>query len=232
MPFSIVAGVAITILIELFTAEGCSSCPPADALLEKLLEQQPADGVVLVGLGEHVDYWDREGWKDRFSAALFTARQRDYVSRGVGAEVFTPQMVVDGRVAFVGSDVNALRAAVERAKSEPHGTIEIHVEPGKDGAIGVSLAIAGVMPSGRADVFLAVTEDHLRTDVQRGENKGRTLTHAAVVRRLESLGDVKEKIRADVHIARDWHRENLHIVAFVQERTSRRVLATAVASPP
>jgi hypothetical protein len=204
-------------------------------LLGKLLEQQPADGVVLVGLGEHVDYWDREGWKDRFSSAVFTARQRDYVNRGVGGEVFTPQMVVDGREAFVGSDVGALRTAVEHARAAPHATMQLLVD--SDGGQTLTAVVtlsdlpAGVSLDG-LDVFVAVTEDRLRSEVKSGENKGRTLTHAAVVRELKSVGAGRSPVKTTITIAKGWKRGDLHLVAFAQERTSRRVLATAIALIP
>src|SRR5262249_10197120 len=225
---------AVPVLVELFTAEGCSSCPPADALLEKLLEQQPAEGVVLVGLGEHVDYWDKEGWKDRFSSAQFTARQREYVSRGVGSEVFTPQIVVDGQGGFVGSDVGALRSAVERVRGEPHATLQLRVE--SDGAQAMTaFATLSDVPSGvgvdHIDVFVAITADHLRSDVKSGENKGRTLTHAAVVRELRPAGTGQSPVKTTIKIAKDWKRGDLHVVAFAQERTTKRVIATAAALP-
>src|SRR5258706_4144338 len=122
------APAAVPILVELFTAEGCSSCPAADRLLEKMIESQPATGVELVGLGEHVDYWDSLGWKDRFSSAKLTARQQGYAARLKTEDVYTPQMIVDGREAFVGSDLSAARRAIETASALPHGVIQVAIE--------------------------------------------------------------------------------------------------------
>jgi len=229
------AGTPIPVLVELFTAEGCSSCPPADTLLEKLIESQPAAGVQIVGLGEHVDYWDRLGWKDRFSSAALTARQQKYANRSKGADIYTPQMVVDGQDAFVGSDIAAARRAIERAVAGPHGGVRIAVGEAANAAqVAVTVASLPARAAGdRADLLVAITEDRLRTDVKRGENQGRTLTHAAVVREIRTVAEgVSSSSVAEmtIKLASDWSRPNLKVVAFVQERGSRRVLATAVAT--
>jgi hypothetical protein len=105
----------VPVVVELFTSEGCASCPPADSVLEKLIASQPVAGARIIGLGEHVDYWDRLGWKDRFSSAAVTSRQRQYQARFRTESIYTPQMIVDGRAEFVGGDDSAARRAVERA---------------------------------------------------------------------------------------------------------------------
>jgi hypothetical protein len=224
----------VPVLVELFTAEGCSTCPPADKLLEAMIASQPAAGAIIVGLGEHVDYWDRLGWKDRFSSAAFTKRQQVYADRFKEENVFTPQMVVDGQTAFVGSDVEAARRAIERAAAAAHGIVRLQIESSGANQVTVSVT-ASALPAtegDRADVVFALIEDGLRTDVKRGENKGRTLTHAAVVREMTAAGEVTgdaAPVRAELKIGRDWRRERMRVVAFVQERKSRRVLATASA---
>src|SRR5262245_27227921 len=227
----------IPVLVELFTAEGCSSCPPADTLLEKLIESQPAAGVQIVGLGEHVDYWDRLGWKDRFSSAVLTARQQKYANRSKGAaDIYTPQMVVDGQDAFVGSDIAAARRAIERAVAGPHGSVRIAVGEAAANAAQIAVTVASLpapAAGDRADLLVAITEDRLRTDVKRGENQGRTLTHGAVVRDIRTVAEgVSSSSVAEttIKLSSDWARPNLKVVVFVQERGSRRVLATAVAT--
>lgn len=222
------------VLVELFTSEGCSSCPPADALLERLLSAQPSTGAEVIGLGQHVDYWDRLGWKDRFSSAALTSRQQLYGARFKIESVYTPQMVVDGRVEFVGSDAAAARKAIDRAVAAPHAVVRIGVEQGTADRLAVSVAVTDLPPVGsgdRADIMVAVTEDHLRSDVKRGENHGRTLAHAAVVRHLTTAGEAASEgassARADIAIGSDWQRDHLKVVAFVQERRGRTILGSA-----
>lgn len=223
----------VPVLVELFTAEGCSTCPPADKLLEAMIASQPASGAIIVGLGEHVDYWDRLGWKDRFSSAAFTKRQQLYAERLKEENVYTPQMVVDGQTAFVGSDVEAARRAIERAAAAPHGVVRLQIESSLANRVTVSVTVSGLSAKDdRADVIVALIEDGLRSDVKRGENKGRTLTHAAVVREMTTAGEGSDEstaVRAELKIDQEWRRERMRVVTFVQERKSRRVLATASA---
>ena len=221
----------VPVLVELFTAEGCSSCPPADMVLQKLIESQPADGAEIIGLGEHVDYWDRLGWRDRFSSASLTARQQEYADRFGAKDIYTPQTVVDGQSASIGSDVPALRRAIEDAVKRPHGALTIACETsGKTAKVAVTIdRLPPTSQGDRAEVVVAVTENNLRTEVKRGENQGRTLTHAAVVHKLTASGDAKvgAPVSASFSIDSAWQREHVRIVAFVQEKTSRRVIATA-----
>ena len=121
-------GVSPGILIELFTSEGCSSCPPADELLRKLDAQQTANGLQLVVLGEHVDYWNGTGWRDRFSSRDYTDRQEEYARRFRTSGPYTPQMVVDGRREFVGNDPRLLQAALRDAASQSKTNLQISVE--------------------------------------------------------------------------------------------------------
>src|SRR5215831_14975386 len=123
----------VPILVELFTSEGCSDCPPADAVLERLIATQPVVGADVNGLGQHVDYWDELGWKDRFSSAALTNRQRVYGASFALESVYTPQMIVDGRAQFVGSDARAATRAIERAIAAPHGLVTIDVARPADG---------------------------------------------------------------------------------------------------
>jgi hypothetical protein len=211
---------AAAILVELFTSEGCSSCPPADATLARLHQAQPVPGVRLLVLSEHVDYWNSLGWRDPFSSAEFSARQGRY-----GERIYTPQAIVDGKFDVLGSDEEGIVRAAKGAALEPHGTLAV---TRASGAHRVHLAASALPPHGPSQVMLAVVEDGLVTKVARGENAGRTLSHTAVVRALASVGSIaggEVGWSADVEVPQDASWKDARIVAFVQDRTSRRVLA-------
>ena len=226
------------ILLELFTSEGCSSCPPADSLLQHLIDASPRSGLQIIGLGHHVDYWDHQGWRDRFSSSALTARQQVYGDVLHVDAIYTPQMIADGRFQFVGSDAAAGRRALEQAAALPHGALDVAVQSaGVNHATVVVTAsrLPAVARRDRADVVIAVTEDGLQSNVRAGENRGRTLSHAAVVRRLSTIGEAtgeQASARADIVLDKDWQRDRLKVVAFVQEHSSRRVLAAGFVSLP
>lgn len=229
------------VLVELFTSEGCSSCPPADELLTRLDQDQSVAGAEVIALSEHVDYWNRLGWADPYSSPEFSARQNDYGSVFSSDEVYTPQMVVDGRIQFVGSNESKARDAITQAGRDPKAEITItqtRTQAGSSGEIAFDVSI-GSLPSGATgnvvDVMLAITESGLRSTVSRGENAGRRLTHTAVVRKLSNLGVVGAASgsfsgKAGAKVEREWDRNNLKAVVFAQERASHRVLGAASVS--
>lgn len=174
----------VPVLVELFTSEGCSSCPPADSLVARLLEEQPVAGERIIALGEHVDYWDDLGWKDRFSSHVFTERQEAYVRRLGLASPYTPQVVAGGRFQALGSDTAAVRAAVEAAAGSSAGSITLRVPEGTR-AVEIDARWKG---TGEAAVLLAIVQEHATSDVTHGENAGRSLQHVSVVRSLSVLG--------------------------------------------
>jgi hypothetical protein len=228
-----------TVVVELFTSEGCSSCPPADAALTRLVVQQPVAGVQVLALGEHVDYWDRLGWRDPFSSAAYSARQSTYDSQVFHRnEVYTPQLVVDGQLERVGSDVDAVQRAVKQVAQAPKAIVDVAAIRDGERALRVNVHVT-VPPSldlrDGADVVVAITEDNLATEVRRGENRGRTLRHSAVVRRLTAigtlaLGEREWSTSASVPLAADWSAANIRVISFLQERESRRIVGAGSAS--
>jgi hypothetical protein len=222
---------ATPVLVELFTSEGCSSCPPADALLSRLGRTQPVHGAEIIALEEHVDYWDRLGWKDPFSSEEATARQNDYGSAFGGEQIYTPQMIVDGRTEFVGSSDSDAFRAIRSASQSPKPAVQLDWGDGDNLKINVS-PLTGAMHGDDLQLFLVIAENMLHTDVKRGENAGRALEHNGVVRQLTLVGKINSPASgfsstAVVHPAREWNRENLRAVVFVQERHSRHILAVA-----
>lgn len=213
------------VVIELFTSEGCSSCPPADALLVQLSQKAPA-GTSLILLGEHVDYWNHDGWADRFSSAQFSQRQSDYEGHLHVAGPYTPQMVIDGRLQFVGNDVAALKHNLQLASSEPKvAQVLLQWEGGDHLKIGVQAPRAK-----HAHVFLAVTEDGLTTAIGGGENSGRTLQHAAVVRQLRDVGSINDgSFEKTVEVAphSGWNTANLKVAVLVQDADGGPIVGAA-----
>lgn len=228
----------VPVVLELFTSEGCSSCPPADALLAKLAEQQPVAGAEIIAIEEHVDYWDHQGWVDPYSSSQWTERQQVYATGLADHGVYTPELIVNGGAGFVGSHEGDTFRAIASAEAQPraeimlsllptekHGHERLHVEAGK-----IATGHTGDTP----EVWLAITESALHTAVSGGENAGHDLHHAPVLRWLHKAGTANPNGAtaysgdSDVKIDSGWKRKNLHAVAFVQEKRSHHILGAAV----
>ncbi len=222
------------VLVELFTSEGCSSCPPADDLLTQLAKQQPVAGVEIIAMSEHVDYWNSLGWKDPFSASQFTERQDEYRKAFDHADSYTPQMIIDGQTEFLGSDKGQAIQAASRASRTLKTAVTISRTAIDANSIKLQVrmnALPGVAQNEAADVYLAVTENNLASKVTRGEDEGRQLLHVAVVRKLTLIGHASESgaFAADpvVRLASQWKLPELRAVVFVQAKKARNVLAAA-----
>jgi hypothetical protein len=199
-PNSPQAATSHAVLVELFTSEGCSSCPPADDLLRKIDGKHTSDGTLIVGVSEHVTYWDHGGWKDPFDSDAITDRQNQYGGRFHLDSVYTPQMVVDGRVQFVGSDGKALLQAIGNPQAAPTATIKIVSTTIEGKALVAVVSVAGELPKHGADLFTAVAQDETTRDVAAGENKGQTLVNAAVARTYAKAATVHAAGETTVHI--------------------------------
>ncbi len=224
------------VIVELFTSEGCSSCPPADALLARLGKTQPVPGAEVIALKEHVDYWNHLGWRDPYSSAQFSARQNAYARALGNPQVYTPQMVVDGEAELLGGDESLARRAIARAARAPKAGVHLEWASAAGNAIPLRVRIeqlGEIAPRDTVETYLAVTEGDLHSDILRGENAGRRLDHFGVVRELKQIGRANPSAATAfaaepvVRIAPEWKRENLRAVVFVQEARSRHVLAAA-----
>ncbi len=207
-------------LLELFTSEGCSSCPPADALLLELEKRKAgADERDLLVLAYHVDYWNSLGWRDRWSDAAFSERQRAYAARLGSNRVYTPQLVVNGRVEFVGSDRGRVEREIEKSSGVAPLPITFTASEGTiDVRFGTNLA-AG-------DLYLALAERGLSSKVERGENAGKLLRHPSVVRMLHrTTAEERAAGSARLELPRDLDRAAARVVAFVQEPDEGVILA-------
>lgn len=225
------------VVVELFTSEGCSSCPPADALLKEISEKQPVPGAQVVALEEHVDYWNHLGWRDPYSTPEFSQRQSDYAHVFGTDGVYTPQMIVDGQSEIVGSRGAAAREAIQKAASRPK--VEISLVEGANSSsdkLAISVQIrnsAGISVHGETELWVAVTEKGLQTEVKAGENSGETLKHAAVVRSLRKIENLRDlsgyNRQVQIAINPGWKKENLAVVAFLAEKSSRKIIGAAAA---
>jgi hypothetical protein len=228
----------VPVVVELFTSEGCSSCPPADQLLARMDRTQPVAGVRVIALEEHVDYWNSLGWADPFSSSQYRIRQNDYGRKFSAEGIYTPQMIVDGQAQFVGTDGDRAAQEIARAAQQQSTMVELKATPKTSDPDLVDLAVKVTNTEpGKAhnsNVYLAVTESDLSSNVQRGENSGRLLRHAPVVRSFGVIGKIDARgsnagaITDTLKLPRDWRRENLRAVVFVQERDSFKITGAAI----
>jgi len=232
------------VIVELFTSEGCSSCPPADNVLSWLNDHQPLPGVEIIPLSEHVDYWNHLGWTDPYSSVSFSTRQREY-SESLRGGVYTPQMIVDGKIQFVGGDRDEALEAISNASRMSKADVRIQpIAPANSSArnsISFSVQVGNIPLNGekaKGLVFLAVTENNLQSNVAGGENSGRNLKHSAVVRDLKMIGKVDLRPDASflaqpsVKISNAWKLQNLRAVVFIQLQSSHKILGAAESEFP
>jgi hypothetical protein len=222
------------ILIELFTSEGCSSCPPADALLEQMDTSQPVSGAQLIVLSEHVNYWDHDGWKDPYSSSSATERQNEYV-RALGLKTaYTPQFIVDGASEFRMGSTAKSTEVFQKAMSA--GKVRVNVSsPIIEGTTPPTLRtrveIDGSSERHNADVYVAVALDHAESQVLRGENGGKHLRHVAVVEQLKRVGKLEKggsfSQDLDLKLKPGMNSANVRIIVFVQEPGPGRVVGVA-----
>jgi hypothetical protein len=220
------------VLVELFTSEGCSTCPAADALLAKLDHGQPIDGAEIIVLGEHVDYWDNLGWHDRFSSHQYTERQNQYCERLRVEGPYTPQLIVDGTDQFVGNDaahaVRAIQHAAQNSKIKL--TLSQPVVDGRKVSASVSLSASTVQTKG--DLYAALVDPTDSTEVRGGENGGRRLQHVGVVRSLQRVGSLKDlgakQVSFSLTAPGDTKPGEMRVVVFAQQSGQGAIVGAVV----
>jgi len=222
------SGPATAIVVELFTSEGCSSCPPADALLKAMDSAQPIPGAHLIVMEEHVDYWDEQGWKDPFSSHEITLRQVDYTERLHVREPYTPEMVVDGAYEFTGNDRMRAAEALKKAVALPTVSVRISSIAVENGKLRAHIDTDSVPE--KADVMVALVLDHAESQVLRGENGGHHLDHVAVLTSLSKVGkaDKGQPFSKDISLGSKSLAQPCRLVTFLQESGQGRIVGAAV----
>jgi hypothetical protein len=223
----------VPVLLELFTSEGCSSCPPADALLENLDREQPIAGADLIVLSEHVDYWNQLGWRDPFSSAAFSARQNDYASKIDASDVYTPELVVDGTWGVVGSRRSDIEKTIEKAAQR--NKQRVHIDAKRDGD-SVSARVDVEKVSGvrtKRLVYAVVARNRVTSRVGRGENASRTLAHVAVAYEVMKIGlisgDTALSKSVELKLPPQSAETGIRVVVFIQEEKTGHIAGVAQA---
>lgn len=217
------------VLVELFTSEGCSDCPPADELLQKVDQKQTESGQLIVGISEHVTYWNYLGWSDPFSQEIYSERQSAYGARFGLDSVYTPQMIVNGAEQFVGSDSSKLLQALRKEGQQPQPVdVRIVSTSMANSLLRVTYSALGEFASQGLDIIAVLADDADHISVRRGENSGRTLTHVAVARSLTRITKLKApETESTVQLALPASFQSSqahHLILFVQTAGNGRVL--------
>lgn len=234
-PATTKSAVGVTpVLLELFTSQGCSSCPDADAMLRRLM-RDPAIAPLVAPLSLHVDYWDGLGWKDPYSDARWSSRQRKYATRNKNSKVKTPMAIIDGHYEVPAHRFDLLRSAIRNISRAPHaGRIEISVQESTMTArVKINAYLKKTVQGRHVDVVVALYEDNLRTAVQRGENAGqdlrndRVIRHWDVVDRISVLGGSICHKSVFLPLPPNWKGRKYGAVAFLQTQPGLKVLGTS-----
>jgi len=208
-------------VIELFTSEGCSSCPPADELVAKV-QKESADKPIYI-LAFHVDYWNRLGWKDVFSSADYSGRQMQYARWLKLSSVYTPQAIVNGHTEFVGSEEGSLRKAIQTGLQKSAST-PLTLSDGKFGSNKASIQYHVDGSTTHASLLVALIQKNATTKVERGENGGRTLSHVQIVNKIQSITlDGKNNGKTDIALPAGFSPEGYEVIAFVQNTSTGEI---------
>lgn len=211
------------VFIELFTSQGCSSCPPADDLLAKIIADAKTNNKNIYALEYHVDYWNKYGWKDPYSSFKYTLRQKNYVNVLPESQAYTPQMIVNGETVFVGSDEKQAKKAIENALKKP-ATVDLDIQ--YKGTVNDTMLISYAAAKSDKNYFLkiAFVEKEVSNSINKGENAGKKLSHHNVVTVFSSFDLNNTKGDVKVPLNKKVPGKNNSIIAFVQHRQSMKIL--------
>ena len=228
----------VPVLVELFTSEGCSTCPPADAWLQKIDAAQPLPGAQLIVLSEHVDYWNHDGWKDPYSSSQLTERQGDYAHAFRLGSPYTPQVVVNGDVNLKLGDSEQVRQTFQQAAAAstvPVTITSVAMDVGSPGILRASVEVDERSAERNADIYEAVALDHVESQVLHGENGGKYLTHASVVQQFTKIGKIEKgktfSKAIELKLKAGANPKNLRLIIFVQESGPGKVVGAALWDP-
>lgn len=226
------------VLVELFTSEGCSSCPPADGLLQKLDLHQPIPGAQLIVLSEHVDYWDHDGWKDPNSSAQLTERQDSYEHKLGESTPYTPQMIADGTTIVQMTKPALVKLALEKAASSPKIPVrigDVTIDAADPNVLRTHIDTDANVDNRNADVYVVVALDHVESQVLKGENSGRHLTHVAVAQEFTKVGKIEKgktfSQEVQLKLKPGTDPKNVRVIAFIQESGPGKLLGAALRKP-
>ncbi|RBL90267.1 DUF1223 domain-containing protein [Chitinophaga flava] len=212
-------------VVELFTSEGCSSCPPADALLSRL--EQESNGKPVYLLAFHVDYWDHQGWRDSYSQHSFSERQQQYAAWLKRPNIYTPQMVINGSSEFVGSNVAAVKYAINESLNQPASTNLLLQTKLESQQLEVSWQLLPQPKNTR--LLLAFVQKNGQSQVRAGENAGRKLSHVQIVQQLTSV-DPGRNVRTSLSLPAGFNMQDWELIGFVQRDTDGQIIAAAKAT--
>jgi len=216
-------------VIELFTSEGCSSCPPADALVAKV-EKEVSDKPVYI-LAFHVDYWNRLGWKDAFSNADYSKRQQQYAKWLKLSSVYTPQIVVNGKTEFVGSEEGSLRNAIKN-NLQKSAKDELTLSDVKVAGDKASVQYHADGATANSALLIALVEKNATTKVERGENSGRTLSHVQIVTQLKTIPLKNSTGTESITLPHAIDPQKWELIGFVQNTANGEITGAAKAAFP
>jgi hypothetical protein len=212
-------------VVELFTSEGCSSCPPADALVARVQKEDAGKPVYI--LAYHVDYWNRLGWKDVFSDAAYSARQQQYARWLNLSSVYTPQAVVNGRKEFVGSENGTLHEAIA-SDLQRSSKAEVILNGLRENDGKAELQYQALGTPVNAALVVALVEKNATTRVERGENGGRTLSHVQIVRKLQNVNLAGHSSgNLSIALPAGFNADGYEVIAFVQNTSNGEITAAA-----